>query len=75
MSINHGKLSTEPRNKKLWRKEYELRVAYELAGTMPIDDLLIEVNKVSKVKRTKDQLRNKAAKMGWSLAYTPVERG
>ena len=54
--------------------EEEKELAFNIAGTMPIEEVLIQINKISPVKRSILQLRGKATKMGWKLRYPPLKK-
>ena len=45
----------------------ELKVISENAGKIPLDDILILVNKVSKFVRTRNALKGKANRLGFSV--------
>ena len=66
---NLPSLTTNRRHQVIkWIPEEE-RVIYNNHGKMSIDDLLIQVNKVSNITRTRKQLVAKAVRMKCSLVF------
>ena len=60
-------VGTSRRNLKLAWTQPEVDVILEWKGKITPDELLIKVNQVSKVKRSKSGLARKAAAHGWKL--------
>ena len=69
---NLPSLTTNKRHQVIkWIPEEE-RVIFNNHGKMSIDDLLIQVNKVSNVTRTRDRLVAKAVRMKCPLTFKPT---